>query len=173
MDASHSIRATFQRGTEIPDFGPVVGEVYISIENNTYWGGDFTGTLASGWYDLCAEDTMMTIVLKALALDGYSWWGTGASDTGGYDITYLSGIYMDKNGNGKRDNSEPSLAEFDGSRGAKLDGHPQRLVCQRRFPVLPGRRPRHLRAGRRRLPEHRVHPEPGRRCGESLGQFGH
>ena len=118
VDASHSIRATFQRGTEIPDFGPVVGEVYISIENNTYWGGDFTGTLASGWYDLCAEDTMMTIVLKALALDGYSWWGTGASDTGGYDITYLSGIYMDKNGNGRRDNSEPSLAEFDGSRGA-------------------------------------------------------
>ena len=87
--------------------------MYISIENNTYWGGDFTGTLASGWYDLCAEDTMMTIVLKALALDGYSWWGTGASDTGGYDITYLSGIYMDKNGNGRRDNSEPSLAEFD------------------------------------------------------------
>lgn len=118
VDASHSIRATFQRGTEIPDFGPVVGEVYISIENNTYRGGDFTGTLASGWYDLCAEDTMMTSVLKALALDGYSWWGTGASDTGGYDITYLSGIYVDENGNGRRDNSEPSLAEFDGSRGA-------------------------------------------------------
>ena len=96
----------------------MVGEVYISIENNTYRGGDFTGTLASGWYDLCAEDTMMTSVLKALALDGYSWWGTGASDTGGYDITYLSGIYVDENGNGRRDNSEPSLAEFDGSRGA-------------------------------------------------------
>ena len=27
VDASHSIRATFQRGTEIPDFGPVGGEV--------------------------------------------------------------------------------------------------------------------------------------------------
>lgn len=118
VDANHSIRATFQRGAEIPDFGPVVGEVYISIENNTYRGGDFTGTLASGWYDLCAEDTMMTSVLKALALDGYSWWGTGASDTGGYDITYLSGIYVDENGNGRRDSSEPSLAEFDGSRGA-------------------------------------------------------
>lgn len=72
-----SIRATFQRGTEIPDFGPVVGEVYISIENNTYWGGDFTGTLASGWYDLCRghhDDHR----IKALALDGYP---RGVSDT--------------------------------------------------------------------------------------------
>ena len=118
VDADHEIRATFRRGTEIPDFGPVIGSVYISVENNTYSGGDFRGTLVSGWYDLCARDTMMTSVLKALALDGYSWWGTGASDTGGYDITYLSGIYVDENRNGRKDSSEPSLAEFDGARGA-------------------------------------------------------
>ena len=118
VDANHSIRATFQRGVEIPDFGPVIGSVYISVENNTYSGGDFRGALVSGWYDLCARDTMMTSVLKALALGGYSWWGTGASDTGGYDITYLSGIYVDENENGRRDNGEPSLAEFDGARGA-------------------------------------------------------
>ena len=118
VDADHEIRATFRRGTEIPDFGAVVGSIYISVENNTYRGGDFTGTLVSGWYDLCARDTMMTSVLKALALGGYSWWGTGASDTGGYDITYLAGIYVDKNGNGRYDSGEPSLAEFDGARGA-------------------------------------------------------
>ena len=118
VSEDHSIRATFKRGVEIPDFGPVVGEVYISIENTTYRNGDFTGTLVSGWYDLCARDTMMTSVLKALALDGYSWWGTGSGDSGGYGITYLAGIYVDENENGRRDNSEPSLAEFDGSRGA-------------------------------------------------------
>ena len=118
VDADHEIRATFRRGVEIPDFGPVIGSVYISVENNTYSGGDFRGTLVSGWYDLCARDTMMTSVLKALALGGYSWWGTGASDTGGYDITYLSGIYVDENENGRRDSGEPSLAEFDGARGA-------------------------------------------------------
>ena len=118
VDADHEIRATFRRGVEIPDFGPVIGSVYISVENNTYSGGDFRGTLVSGWYDLCARDTMMTSVLKALALGGYSWWGTGASDTGGYDITYLSGIYVDENRNGRKDSSEPSLAEFDGARGA-------------------------------------------------------
>ena len=118
VDEDHEIRATFRRGTEIPDFGAVVGSVYISVENNTYRGGDFTGTLVSGWYDLCARDTMMTSVLKALALGGYSWWGTGASDTGGYDITYLAGIYVDENGNGRYDSGEPSLAEFDGARGA-------------------------------------------------------
>ena len=118
VDADHEIRATFRRGVEIPDFGPVIGSVYISVENNTYSGGDFRGALVSGWYDLCARDTMMTSVLKALALGGYSWWGTGASDTGGYDITYLSGIYVDENENGRRDNGEPSLAEFDGARGA-------------------------------------------------------
>ena len=118
VDADHEIRATFRWGVEIPDFGPVIGSVYISVENNTYSGGDFRGTLVSGWYDLCARDTMMTSVLKALALGGYSWWGTGASDTGGYDITYLSGIYVDENENGRRDSGEPSLAEFDGARGA-------------------------------------------------------
>lgn len=118
VDEDHEIRATFRRGTEIPDFGAVVGSIYISVENNTYRGGDFRGTLVSGWYDLCARDTMMTSVLKALALSGYSWWGTGASDTGGYDITYLAGIYVDENGNGRYDSGEPSLAEFDGARGA-------------------------------------------------------
>ena len=118
VGANHGIYVSFRRGVEIPDFGPVIGSVYISVENNTYRGGDFTGTLVSGWYDLCARDTMMTSVLKALALGGYSWWGTGASDTGGYDITYLAGIYIDENGNGRQDSGEPSLAEFDGARGA-------------------------------------------------------
>ena len=118
VDTDHELHVTFKRGIEIPDFGPVIGSVYISVENNTYSGGDFRGTLVSGWYDLCARDTMMTSVLKALALDGYSWSGTGGGDSGSYDITYLSEIYIDENGNGYRDSGEPSLAEFDGGRGA-------------------------------------------------------
>lgn len=116
----HSIRATFKRGLELPDYGPVIGSVYISVENTTYRGGDFTGTLLSGWYDLCARDTMMTSILKALATEGYSWWGTGGAGGNGpdYDITYLAGIYVDTNGDGYRSNGEPTLAEFSSTSGS-------------------------------------------------------
>ncbi len=104
----HSIRVRFKRGIQLPDFGEVIGEVYISIENNTFRGGDFTGTILEGWYDLCEYDTMMTCILKALTLEGYTWEGTGGSSRDDYDITYLAHIVK-----GSR-----SLGEFDGERGS-------------------------------------------------------
>ena len=55
------------------DSGKTVGKVYVSIENTKYPGGDFTGTIAGGWYDLGENDSMMTCVLKALKQAGYSW----------------------------------------------------------------------------------------------------
>ena len=90
------------------DSGKTVGKVYVSIENNTYPGGDFTGTIAGGWYDLGENDSMMTCVLKALKQAGYSWQGTSGSSkdkNADYSITYLSSIEKD----GK------SLGEFDGN----------------------------------------------------------
>ena len=90
------------------DSGKTVGKVYVSIENNTYPGGNFTGTIAGGWYDLGENDSMMTCVLKALKQAGYSWQGTSGSSkdkNADYSITYLSSIEKD----GK------SLGEFDGN----------------------------------------------------------
>ena len=90
------------------DSGKTVGKVYVSIENTKYPGGDFTGTIAGGWYDLGENDSMMTCVLKALKQAGYSWNGTAGSSKdkiADYSITYLSSIQKD----GK------SLGEFDGN----------------------------------------------------------
>ena len=100
---------------ELPDYGDVVGQVYITVENNTFPGGDFTGTILSGTYDLCAEDTIMTAVLKALKTSGYSWTGTGGT---GYSINYLASIYKDANENGRYDDGEKKLGEFDGEPGS-------------------------------------------------------
>lgn len=90
---------------ELPDYGKTVGQVYVSVENNTYPGGDFTGTILAGWYDLCEQDTMMTCILKALKTEGFTWSGTGGTE---YGITYLASISKD----GKK------LGEFDGEPGS-------------------------------------------------------
>ncbi len=92
----------------LPDYGDVIGKVYVSFENNKFPGGSFTGTILSGWYDLCQQDTMMTAVLKALATEGFDWTGTGSLSGNKYEITYLSSISKD----GKK------LAEFDGDSGS-------------------------------------------------------
>ena len=90
------------------DSGKTVGKVSVTIENTKYPGGDFTGTIAGGWYNLGENDSMMTCVLKALKQAGYSWQGTSGSSkdkNADYSITYLSSIEKD----GK------SLGEFDGN----------------------------------------------------------
>lgn len=89
----------------LPDYGSVVGKVKITMENTTFHGGDFTGTILSGWYDLCERDTMMTSVLKALATNGYTWEGTGGSL---YDITYLAIISK----------GDKKMGEFSGDQGS-------------------------------------------------------
>lgn len=104
----HTIQAEFRRGVKIPDYGRVIGTVSITIENRTFPGGAFYGNLVSGTYDLCERDTMMTSILKALTLNGYTWEGTGGTSADGYDITYISYI---KQGSRK-------LGEFSGERGS-------------------------------------------------------
>ena len=96
-------------GVSLPNYGDVVGQVKISVRNDTYKGGDLKGKILDGWYDLCVDDTMMTAALKALATEGYTWKGTGGK--GGvydYDITYLASV---EQGNKK-------LAEFSGAAGS-------------------------------------------------------
>ena len=95
-------------GTENYNSGAIVGKVSVTIENTKYAGGAFTGTIASGQYDLGEKDSMMTCVLKALKQAGYTWNGTAGSSKdklADYSITYLSSIQKD----GK------SLGEFDGN----------------------------------------------------------
>ncbi len=102
----HTLRAEFKRGIQLPDYGPVIGEVSITVENSTYSGGALTGTLVSGTYDLCSRDTMMTSILKALTLNGYTWSDSSGKDD--YDITYIA--HIEKDG--------ASLGEFDGGSGS-------------------------------------------------------
>ncbi len=92
---------------DLPDYGKTVGQVYVSVENSTYPGGAFTGTIVSGWYDLCEQDTMMTSILKALKTDGFSWSGTGGSSDP-WTITYIASISKD----------DKKLGEFDGEPGS-------------------------------------------------------
>ena len=73
---------------------------------------EFRGTFLSGTYDLGKNDSCMTVLLKVLHEKSYSWTGTGNKDP--YKITYLSSVYKDLNNNGKKDESEPQLGEFDG-----------------------------------------------------------
>lgn len=83
------------------DSGTIIGTVSVSVENTTYTAGDLTGTLVSGQYQLGANDTMLTMVLKALEMNEYSWNGlesiTSASYSTAVNGNYISAI-TDKDG---------------------------------------------------------------------------
>ena len=91
------------------DSGTTVGTVTVSVENTTYSAAPFTGTIVSGEYELGQNDSMMTMILKALELGGYTWNGIEELTADSYtQTTYIASI----NKGGK------SLAEKDGSKGA-------------------------------------------------------
>ena len=93
--------------------GSSLGTVTVIVENTTFPDGAFTGTIIPARsVDLDETSTMMKAALTALHDAGYSWSGTGGK---GYEITYLSYIYKDTNENGKYDQGEPKLGEFDGT----------------------------------------------------------
>ena len=105
------------------DSGDTVGQVHVLIENQTFHSGlkKLDGVYVDDWFDLGENDTMMTVVLKALRSKGYTWNGTKgtfnpdgsmdyeSTDLSDYTITYLASVVY-----GDDDNS---LSEFDG--GAK------------------------------------------------------
>lgn len=89
--------------------GTTVGTVTVTVENTTYSAAPFTGTIVSGEYELGQNDSMMTMILKALELGGYTWNGIEELTADSYtQTTYIASI----NKGGK------SLAEKDGSKGA-------------------------------------------------------
>ena len=91
-----------------PELGNEVGKVKVIVENFT---ANPSKVFAQGWYTLQQDDTMMTLILKALDSEGYTWEGTGGTKGGAkdYTITYLASI-TDKNGN--------TLGEFSTTQGS-------------------------------------------------------
>ena len=82
----------------------VVGRVHVIVENTTFESEtiptELKGKFINDWYDLTADDSMMTVILKALEGKKYHW-QDGADD---YDISYLASVEWDKS----------RLAEFTG-----------------------------------------------------------
>ena len=82
----------------------VVGRVHVIVENTTYLSDSLPASLKkefiNDWYDLTEDDSMMTVILKALEGKGYHWQG-GADD---YAISYLASVEKDGG----------TLAEFTG-----------------------------------------------------------
>lgn len=117
---------------KLPDYGDVVGQVHIILENKTFTTAAsdgsipaWYGTLIDGWYDLCEEDTMMTSVLKALQLKGCNW-STGsqgvADSWDDYGISYIASIKVPEDvkadGSFHVNDSSQRLGEFSGEAGS-------------------------------------------------------
>ena len=101
---------TIKTGETKYNSGTIVGTVTVSVENTTYNAAPFTGTIVSGEYELGTNDSMMTMILKALELGGYTWNDdiedlTSDSYT---KTTYIASIHK----------GSETLAEKDGSKGA-------------------------------------------------------
>ena len=82
----------------------VVGRVHVIVENTTFESEtlptELKGKFINDWYDLTEDDSMMTVILKALEGKKYHWQG-GADD---YAISYLASVEKDGG----------TLAEFTG-----------------------------------------------------------
>ena len=91
------------------DAGTKVGTVTVTVENNTFPGGAFTGMILNQPdYAIGENDNMMTVILRALADAGFDWEGTGGATSNGFDISYLAKI--------KKDGQE--MGEFSGDPGS-------------------------------------------------------
>ena len=92
--------------------GNTVGSVTVIVENTTWTaekGAPITGTLVSSEYALGENDSMMTMVLQALELGGFTWNSNTDWTTDSYTkTTYIASINQ----------GDKSLAEKDGAAGA-------------------------------------------------------
>ena len=99
------------------DAGDQVGTVTVSVANFTYDDGYYyrpageTPFLYKENYPLGKNDTVMTVILRALHEEGYTWNGSTGNDKNkgeDYGITYLSSVSKTENG------KTYTLGEFDG-----------------------------------------------------------
>lgn len=93
------------------DSGTIIGTVSVSVENTTFTGGNLTGTIVSGQYQLGQDDSVLTMVLKALEMNEYSWNGLSPITSDSYR-TEVNGNYISSitSKDGK------TLAEFSGGK---------------------------------------------------------
>ena len=92
--------------------GNTVGSVTVIVENTTWTaekGAPITGTLVSGEYALGENDSMMTMVLQALELGGFTW----NSNTNWTPDSYTKTTYIASINQGDK-----SLEEKGGAPGA-------------------------------------------------------
>lgn len=111
IKAVPEVGKTITTGETKYNSGTTVGTVTVSVENTTYSAAPFTGTIVSGEYELGQNDSMMTVILKALEIGGYSWNEYKTKDdltADSYKTTYIASIHKDGE----------SLSEKDGSKGA-------------------------------------------------------
>lgn len=71
------------------------GSVRVIVRNDTLKSGAWTGTILDTTVPVTDDLTMMTAVLRALAADGFSWAGYGASPGNDMSITYIESIARD------------------------------------------------------------------------------
>lgn len=73
----------------------VVGRVHVIVENKTYLDeslpDSLKNTIVDGYYDLTKDDSMMTVALKALDGEKYTW----NRSTYDYGTTYLASVEKD------------------------------------------------------------------------------
>ena len=111
IKAVPEVGKTITTGETKYNSGTTVGTVTVSVENTTYSAAPFTGTIVSGEYELGTNDSMMTVILKALEIGGYSWNEYKSKDdltADSYKTTYIASIHKDGE----------SLSEKDGTKGS-------------------------------------------------------
>ena len=88
------------------DAGVQVGTITVTAENTTFPDGAYKGVfIEKPNYPIGENDNMMTVILRALADEGYTWNGTGGAS---FDISYLASISK----------SGVSMGEFSGDQGS-------------------------------------------------------
>ena len=101
-----------QTNTTHYNSGTTVGSVTVKVENTTWKekdGAPITGMLVSGEYALGENDSMMTMILQALELGGYTWNGIKTVTSDSYTkTTYIASINQ----------GDKSLEEKGGAPGA-------------------------------------------------------
>ena len=106
--------------------GKQVGTVTVTVENTTFPGGAFPGNgetgviLSKTTYPLGEKDTMMTVILRALADDSFTW-NNGSTS---YSIEYLA--YIEKEGK--------SMGQFSGETGSGWMGTLNGFMVNEGFP---------------------------------------
>ena len=137
-DAMAAVQKKAQDPNAIPNWGECdpfnagkkVGTVTVTVENNTFPGGAFTGTFISlPGYAIGENDTMMTVILRALYEAGYTWNGTVGDvgshvNAGDFTISYLATIHKD----------DLTLGEFSGDPGSGWMGALNDFMVNEGFP---------------------------------------